>query len=67
MIFSFANPIDFGLEEVASKKSSMGIVRFFNSETKKQIAEVSVAKSNDELINAIANRKRKTIINVKFL
>lgn len=47
-----------GLENVVKKYNATGVIHFFNPETKKEINEISVAKSNDELIGALETAKK---------
>ena len=48
-----------GLENAVNKYTATGVVHFFNSETQKEINEISVAKPNKELIAALETAKKE--------
>ncbi len=47
-----------GLDKAIEPYNGTGVAYFFNSETKKLISQVSVAKSNEELASALETAKK---------
>jgi thiol:disulfide interchange protein len=47
-----------GLDKAIEPYNGTGVTYFFNSETKKLISQVSVAKSNEELASALQTAKK---------